>query len=81
MAKLPKRLTLAGVQRTGLTDAFVQQDEARDDLGPVSRADFDLLTTLFVKARQSRDRTSHFSSDGNSSGKKTRRDTGQDASN
>ena len=54
MAKLPKRLTLAGAQPTGLIDAFVQQDEARDDLGSVSRADSDLLTTLFVvKARQS----------------------------
>ena len=54
MAKLPKRLILAGAQPTGLIDAFVPQDEARDDLGSVSRAGSDLLTTLFVvKARQS----------------------------
>jgi hypothetical protein len=46
MAKSPKQLTLAA---RGLTDAFVQQDGARDDLGPVSRTDFDWLTTLFVK--------------------------------
>jgi hypothetical protein len=77
--KLPDRLTLYSARQAGLIDSFVNQEEARG-IGPINRANFDLLTETVVKARQSEYQTSRSSSGENSSGKRTRRGSGPDAS-
>jgi hypothetical protein len=72
-------LPLAKALETNRISEFVAQEEARG-IGPIDRADFDGAVAKVIKAQRSEDRTLHSASDGNSSGKKTRRDTDQDAS-
>jgi hypothetical protein len=72
-------LPLAKALETNRISEFVAQEEARG-IGPIDRTDFDGAVTKVVKAQRSEDRTSHSASDGNSSGKKIRRDNGPDAS-
>jgi hypothetical protein len=69
-------LPLAKALETNRISEFVAQEEARG-IGPIDRADFDGAVTKVVKERQPEDRTSRSSSDGNSSGKRTHRDTDQ----
>jgi hypothetical protein len=72
-------LPLAKALETNRISEFVAQEEARG-IGPIDRADFDGAVERVIKAQRSEGRTSRSASGGNSSGKKTRRDTGQDAS-
>jgi hypothetical protein len=72
-------LPLAKALKTNRISEFVAQEEARG-IGPIDRAEFDGAVTKVVKGKRSEDRTSRSASDGNSSGKKTRRGNGPDAS-
>lgn len=72
-------LTLKSALSSGRLYEFITQEEARGR-GPVDRAEFDGAVDKVIKERQSEDRTSRFESGGNSSGKRIRRDTGQDGS-
>jgi hypothetical protein len=74
------RLSLSEAVVAGRLPDFIVQEEARG-IGPIDRAEFDGAVSKLIKERQSGDRTSRSSSAGNSSGKRTRRDTDQDASN
>jgi hypothetical protein len=72
-------LSLSDAQRRGRIDEFITLEEARG-VGPIDRAEFDAGTSKLIKAPQSEGQTSHSASGGNSSGKKTRRGSGQGAS-
>jgi hypothetical protein len=72
-------LSLSEAIKKGQLDQFVAEQEAAG-LGPIDRAEFDGAVSRVIKARQSVDRTSRSASAGNSTGTKTRRDTGPDAS-
>ena len=72
-------LPLAKALETNRISEFVAQEEARG-IGPIDRAEFDDAVAKVIKAQRSEDRTSHSASDGNSSGKRTRRGSGPDAS-
>jgi hypothetical protein len=73
-------LSLVEAIRSDRLGAFVAQEEARGR-GPIDRAEFDGALAKVIKERRLEDRTSHSSSGGNSSEKRTRRGTDQDASN
>jgi len=72
-------MTLSDALRQNRLAEFIAQEEARG-VGPIDRAEFDGAVARIIKAPQSKDRTSHSSSGGNSSGTRTRRDSDQDAS-
>ncbi len=74
----PSELSLKEALDSGLLAEFVAQQEARG-IGPIDRAEFDVLTATLVKAPQSADQTSRSSSGGGSTGKRTRRGSGQGA--
>ena len=71
-------IALADAIREGRLQEFVTQEEARG-VGPIDRAAFGRAVAEMVRAPQSADRTSRSSSGGNSTGKKTRRGSGQGA--
>jgi hypothetical protein len=73
-------LSLSAAIKKGQLDQFVAEQEAAG-LGPIDRAEFDGAVSRVVKAQQSVGRTSRSASGGNSTGKRTRRDTGPNASN
>jgi hypothetical protein len=72
-------ITLNEATKTGKIDDFISQEEARG-VGPVDRAEFDGAVANVIKERRSVDQTLRSASAGNSSGKKTRRGSGPDAS-
>jgi hypothetical protein len=72
-------LTLSEAQKSGRLEEFIAQQEAAG-IEPIDRAEFDILLSKVVKAPQSKGRTSRSASDENSTGKRTRRDNGPDAS-
>jgi hypothetical protein len=74
-------LTLAEAIKSDRLDEFIAQQEERKVIGPIDRAEFDGAVSRLIKAPPPRDQTSRSSSGGSSSGKRTRRDTDQDASN
>jgi hypothetical protein len=71
-------LTLAEAIKANKLSEFSAQEEARG-IGPIDRAEFDGAVSKLIKERQLGDQTSRSASVGNSSGKRTRRDTGPDA--
>jgi hypothetical protein len=73
-------LDLLTARKTGRLQEFIAQEEARER-GPIDREDFERLSGSLIKESPPEDRTSRSASAENSSGKRTRRDTGQDASN
>jgi hypothetical protein len=73
------RITLSEAISEGRLPEFIAQEEARG-IGPIDRAEFDGTVFKIIKARQSEDQTSHSASGGSSSGKRTHRDIGPDAS-
>jgi hypothetical protein len=72
-------LSLSEAIKSGQLPEFIAQQEAAG-VGPIDRAEFDAAMGAIVKAPRSKDRTSRSSSAGNSNGKKTRRGSGQGAS-
>ena len=72
-------LTLAEAQKSGRLEEFIAQQEAAG-IGPIEIGAFRTSAAALVKAPPPKGQTSRFSSDGNSTGKRTRRDTGQDGS-
>jgi hypothetical protein len=79
-SRMKDYLPLAKALETNRISEFVAQEEARG-IGPIDRAEFDGAVAKVIKAQRSEDRTSRSASGGNSSGKKTRRGNGPDASN
>jgi len=73
-------ISLAEARKAGRIKEFVEQESQRE-IGRIDRAEFDGAVAELVRAPQSEDRTSRSASGGNSSEKKTRRDTDLDASN
>ena len=73
-------ISLSEALKADRLEEFIVQELGRG-IGPIDRAEFDGAVSKIIKAPRPEDRTSRSSSDGNSSGKKTRRDSGQDASN
>jgi hypothetical protein len=71
-------LSLSEAIKKDQLDQFVAEQEAAG-IGPIDRAEFDVAVPRVIKAPQSKDQTSRSASDENSSGKRTRRDTDQDA--
>jgi hypothetical protein len=69
-------ITLREAMESGRLADFVAQEEARG-VGSIDRAEFDRLLVKAVKAPQSKDQTSHSPSRDGSTGKRTRRGTGQ----
>ena len=65
--------------KAGRLAEFIEQEEARG-VGPIDRAEFDGAVAKIIKSQQSEDRTSRSASGENSSGTRTRRDIGRDAS-
>ena len=74
-----EHLSLAAALKSGRLPEFIRQEEARG-IGPVTRAEFDTATAALIKAPQSKGRTLRSSSGDGSTGKKTPRDSGPDAS-
>jgi hypothetical protein len=72
-------MTLAEAVKTGRLREFIAEQEAAA-IGPIGRAEFDHAASRLIKAPQPKDQTSRSASGGNSTGKKTRRDNGPDAS-
>jgi hypothetical protein len=72
-------MTLAEAVKTGRLQEFIAEQEAAA-IGPIDRSKFDALSTALIKAPPPKDRTSRSASGGNSSGEKTRRGSGQGAS-
>jgi len=72
-------LTLRQAIDTDRLQEFIAQEEARC-MGPIDRAEFDAAAAKVIKAPRLEDQTSRSASAGNSSGKKTRLDSGQGAS-
>jgi hypothetical protein len=72
-------LPLAKALKTNRISEFVAQEEARG-IGPIDRAEFDGAVAKVIKAQRSGDQTSRSASGDGSTGKRTRRDTGPDAS-
>ena len=72
-------LTLAQAMKDGRLQEFIAQEEAQGR-GPIDRPEFDRAASGLIKAPPPKDRTSRSASVGSSTGKRTRRDTGQDAS-
>jgi hypothetical protein len=73
------RLSLTQAQGEKRLGEFIAQEEARG-IGPIDRPEFDGAVARVIKERRLEDRTSRSSSGGNSTGTRTRRDSGQDAS-
>jgi hypothetical protein len=73
-------LTLAEAIKSDRLDEFIAQQEERKVIGPIDRSAFDGAVAKIVKAPSPEDQTSRFSSVGSSTGTRTRRDSGQDAS-
>ena len=73
-------LTLSEAIKSDRLGEFIAQQEARSIINPIDRSAFDGAVAKVVKAPQSEDQTSRSSSGGDSSGKRTRRDIGPDAS-
>lgn len=71
--------SLADALKHGRMADFIAHEEARG-VGPIDRAKFDSAINHLVKAPPPKDRTSRSSSGDGSSEKKTRRDSGPDAS-
>lgn len=73
------RLSLADAIRLDRLGDFIDQEEL-SGVGPIDRAEFDGAASRVIKAPRSEDQTSRSASGGNSIGKKTRRGSGQGAS-
>jgi hypothetical protein len=73
-------VSLSDAIKSGNLDAFIVQEHSRG-IGPIDRAEFDGAVAKVIKEPRLADQTSHSASGGNSSGKRTRRGTDQDASN
>lgn len=73
------RLNLMLALGAGRLEEFIAQEEARG-IGPIDRAEFDGAVDSLIKAPRLADQTSRSASGGNSTGKKTRRGSGPDAS-
>jgi hypothetical protein len=71
-------LTLSEAQKDGRLDEFIAQQEAAG-VGPIVIDAFRILSAALIKAQRPEDQTSHSASGGNSSGKRTRRDTDPNA--
>ena len=74
-----ERITLYKALMSKRIPEFIEQEEARG-IGPIDRAAFDGAITGIIKEPRLEDRTSRSASAGNSSGKRTHRDSGPDAS-
>jgi hypothetical protein len=72
-------LTLAEAQKSGRLQEFITEQEAAG-IGPIEIDALKSLTEALIKAPPPKDQTSRSSSAGNSTGKRTRQDTGPDAS-
>ncbi len=72
-------ISLSEARKTNRLPEFIADQEAKG-IGPINRAEFDALASTMVKAPQLEGRTSRSASGGNSSETKTRRDSGQGAS-
>jgi hypothetical protein len=72
-------INLRDARANGDLDDFVLQEEARG-IGPIDRAEFGGAVAKLIKERRSEGRTSRSAFGGNSSGKRTRRGSGPDAS-
>jgi len=71
-------LTLKQALEDGRLAEFAAQEEARG-IGPIDRAELDRAVAKLIRAPQSEDRTSRSSSGDGSTGKRTRRGSGQGA--
>jgi hypothetical protein len=72
-------LTLAEAQKYDRLEEFIAEQEAAG-IGPIEIDAFKTLAAALIKAPPPEGQTSHFSSDGNSSGKRIRPDSGQGGS-
>lgn len=72
-------LTLSEAQKSGRLEEFIAEQEAAG-VGPIELGAFRSLAAALIKAPLSEDQTLRSASDGNSTGKKTRRGSGQGAS-
>ena len=72
-------LTLAEAQKSGRLEEFIAEQEALS-IGPIAFDAFKMLVAALIKEQPPKDRTSRSASGGNSTGKRTRRDTDPDAS-
>jgi hypothetical protein len=72
-------LTLSAAIQTGRLEEFAAQEELRG-VGPIDRAEFDGAVSGAIKAPPPKGRTSRSAYAGNSSGKRTRRDSDPGAS-
>lgn len=72
-------MTLAEAMKSGRLDEFIAQEEARG-VGPIDRAEFEMLAAALIKAPQLEGQTSRSASGDGSSGKKTRQGSGPCAS-
>ena len=64
-------LTLRMAQKKGQLNEFIEQQEAKS-IEPVTKAQFDMIVTLAVRAPTLQDQTSGSRAPGGSTGKKTR---------
>jgi hypothetical protein len=71
-------LSLSEAIKNGQLDQFVAEQEAAG-IGPIDRPEFNGAVSRLVKAPPPEDQTSRSASAGNSSGKRTRRDTDPNA--
>lgn len=72
-------LTLSEAKKADRLEEFVAEQEA-SGIGPIDHGAFDNLLSRVITGPPPKDRTSRSSSGGNSIGKRTRLDTGPDAS-
>jgi hypothetical protein len=72
-------VSLAAARRGDRLIDFIRQEEARG-IGPIDRSELDGAVAQSVKEPRPEDQTSRSASAGNSSGKRTRRGSGPDAS-
>jgi hypothetical protein len=72
-------LTLSKALKTGRVGDFIRQQEEAG-IGPIDKGAFNAVAETIIKAPRSKDQTSRSSSGGGSTGKKTRRGTGQGVS-
>ena len=79
MSKESSVLTLSEAQISDRLEEFIAEQEAKG-VGPIEIDAFKALAAAFIKAPPPKDRTSRSASGGNSTGKRTRRDTDPDAS-
>ena len=72
-------LTLSEAKKSGRLEEFIIEQETAG-IGPIEIDAFKKLSTALIKAPPPEGQTSHFSSDENSTGKRTHPDTDRDGS-